>query len=608
MIASTETSERDVKQTEASPQFTAAPPQLNPLAAGAPIEVTVNADGIRFEVIDDSRRGGFARESGTITDRVIARCERELQRRPQSARAYTNLGIALMNGGDANAAQEAFDKALTIDPKFYVASMNLARILAGQGRVEEAEHIYSSVAHSHEKDPAPVLGLAHVAIRRGQYDNAVEFLRKAMELGHKAITAKHLLGLLLLRLGKTRDAISILRAATHLQVREPALYEALGVAYSVSGDHRRAVLAFKSALSLTPWAKNSVLGLTQALLSLHRTDEAREVLVSYLEKNPQDDDAKRLLARAYAILRQYRFASAQLVQVWNHLEQSESEDLELKVELANNIGVNYFNNREIHLAEQWFLKAVAASPKGSALPYANLARVYLFQQLIPKAYDLLKHARALFGNHPDIISLMALCLFNVGSYKESVDLLKLVYEAGGATPWIYAQLSDSLAEGLGDMNSAFRIGKEAYQKFPNESVVVNNLAYLYLTLGDAQSARPILEKHGKANKEHDSLSELLLLATTGLLRIVEGDLVQGGRLYRKASRLAAQSGNERLRDAIMQKMYLELARAHLARQEHQSASENVQKGLTIDGGLLFKQQLQTLQGSLRSLPPGNPSR
>jgi Flp pilus assembly protein TadD len=58
-------------------------------------------------------------------------------------------------------------------------------------------------------------------------------------------------------------------------------------------------------------------------------------------------------------------------------------------------------------------------------------------------------------------------------------------------------------------------------------VVVNNLAYVYLMLGNAKAARPILESlkpKGNAGKE---LSNVSLTVTSGLLHIVEGDLELG---------------------------------------------------------------------------------
>src|SRR5215831_10371004 len=114
MIVSSQTGEREVSQAEATPQFTAAPPQLNPLAAGSPLAVPIKADGIVIEPVDDLVSGDFIRGSGTITDRVIARSEREVARRPRSARAHTNLGIALLNAGDVESSQKAFETALSI--------------------------------------------------------------------------------------------------------------------------------------------------------------------------------------------------------------------------------------------------------------------------------------------------------------------------------------------------------------------------------------------------------------------------------------------------------------------------------------------------------------
>src|SRR6185312_8849154 len=145
MIVSSATSETEVKQAETAPQFTAGPPQLNPLAANSPIAVTISADGITLNLIDDLSHGDLVRGSGSITDRMIERSEREVTRRPKSARAHANLGIALLNAGDLESAEKQFETTLSIDPEHYIASMNLARIRTEQKRFEDAERIYSEL-------------------------------------------------------------------------------------------------------------------------------------------------------------------------------------------------------------------------------------------------------------------------------------------------------------------------------------------------------------------------------------------------------------------------------------------------------------------------------
>ena len=56
------------------------------------------------------------------------------------------------------------------------------------------------------------------------------------------------------------------RLAAKKDVRSPFLYQALGVAYAVAGDSKRAVRSFKTALTLAPEMKDAVRALSIVLL------------------------------------------------------------------------------------------------------------------------------------------------------------------------------------------------------------------------------------------------------------------------------------------------------------------------------------------------------
>jgi len=594
----------NVKQAESAPQFTANMPHLNPLAAASSIAITKHADGITLEFVPDREKSDLVRGSGTIADKMIARSEKEVARRPKSAKAHTTLGIALLNAGDVNSAQAEFEAALSIDPVHYVAALNLARTRIEQGRFEDAERIYFHLKEHYPQDPTPVLSLANMAIRKGQYDVAARMLRDAIGLGHKAITAKHLLGLMLLKLGRNREAISILRLAAHLEVRSPALYEALGVAYNVEGDYRRAVVALKTSLSLNPGAQDATRGLAFALLELKQTDEATNLLVGYLERNPQDYAAKQLLARAYAARRQYRSAIAQLTQVWSDIDEIDEKDstmLSLRVNLANNIGAYYLENCEIQQAELWFGRSISIGPNVSPIPYNNLARVSLRKRAADAAFEILRRAKDRFGDNPDTLFMLSVCYYQVGLYDTAIAQISGLVESGKATPEIQCFLSSVFFEGKGDYETGMRIAKDAFKRFRDNDVAANMLAYAYLLMGDPVAARPIIEAHIEKDDEHwtHPSTRVTFTATYGLLRITEGDLKEGTRLYRKAEKMCSQLGLKELARVVVQKMNLELARAYIRNRDFESATEKVREGLAIrDGNLQYEQHLQALEKRL----------
>jgi Flp pilus assembly protein TadD len=92
----------------------------------------------------------------------------------------------------------------------------------------------------------------------------------------------------LLTLGKSQEAIRHLRFAARTEVRSPAIYQALGVAYVMADDVKSAVRSFKTALTLAPEMKDAVHALANVLLQQGHTSSLVELLAAYLERQPND--------------------------------------------------------------------------------------------------------------------------------------------------------------------------------------------------------------------------------------------------------------------------------------------------------------------------------
>lgn len=104
-----------------------------------------------------------------------------LQKDTRSLLAWTNLGNSEMRLGRANAAEEAFRKALEIQPDAADTLNNLAWLLYEQKRVEEAEPIARKAAMTKAPDAWTRLDtLARILAARGLCDEAKETFRKAV--------------------------------------------------------------------------------------------------------------------------------------------------------------------------------------------------------------------------------------------------------------------------------------------------------------------------------------------------------------------------------------------------------------------------------------------
>lgn len=151
-----------------------------------------------------------------------------------------------------------------------------------------------------------------------------------------------------------------------------------------------------------------------------------------------------------------------------------------------------------------------------------------------------------------------------------------------------------LSDDEGRLDEALEVLREAHDRFPDETGIVNNLAYVHLMRGEPSEARKVLEIVNVAERN----SSVYLTATWGLLKLWEGDLSEAVELYQSASELASSLGKRVLALTARQKMHLELARHFLRIGNRQKAAIEVRKGLSIGGNSKYKESLHGIHDRL----------
>ena len=138
-------------------------------------------------------------------------------RSPRKARVHVNLGQALAERGDPDAAIREYRLALALVgdlPRSEALILrNLSAALASQGRWDEAE---DALRRGAERDPANADVLTNLAIalaRRGDLDGAEGWARRALALRPDDGQALHLLGTVRLRRGDAAGALEPLEQA-----------------------------------------------------------------------------------------------------------------------------------------------------------------------------------------------------------------------------------------------------------------------------------------------------------------------------------------------------------------------------------------------------------
>jgi len=248
-----------------------------------------------------------------------ALAERALQIDPALAEAHSSLAFAVINyDHDWARAEQEFKLATQLNPGYVTAHHYYAFFLAALARFDEA---FAEMRHAQAIDPlSPYLnsdaGWIHYFAR--QFDQAIEFYHRALEIEPNFALAHAYLGLAYERQGKHAEAIAELQRAVQLSGGSADMTAWLGYVYAMAGqpDEARRVLdelhkrARQQYVSLHNTAMiYAALGeLDQAFAWLENAYERRAGWLHCLRVDPRLD-ALRRDARFADLLRRFRLTS-----------------------------------------------------------------------------------------------------------------------------------------------------------------------------------------------------------------------------------------------------------------------------------------------------------
>ena len=561
------------------------------IAAG-PIDVVKSDDHIHLKWREPSYHVR-THEAENFLGEAVARSRRDVDKHPDSPRSRMNLGVALMNADQVDEAIVEFESALRIDPSQYAALAHLVTARLRRGEVDQAERLAASLRQEFPADSVGPIMLACIAVRHGQSEQAVAALEDAIRLDQKSPLPRYLLGMVLMALDKESKAIAQLKAATRLDPYSPVFQRGLGVVYAVHGDLKRAVRAFKTSLALDPYAVESVCGLAKILIEQGDAESVIQLLSDYLSGRGDDRVVQELLAQAYRTQQQFVEMRRHLLQALRSLEGDESpEAVTERARLMNNVGVACLSHNDLGMAEQWFRKSLNLVPHPAA--FQNLHEVCL---KLNDANSVRRVIDQWLENCPqddDVQVLAAVNHAEDGDRERGIRELRELIERGVVTPRVFSALGALLSDDEGRLDEALVVVREAHERCPEETGILNNLAYVHLMRGEPSEAHKVLKN---VNVE-DRKNSVYLTATWGLLKLWEGDLSEAVESYNSAAQLARSLGRRRLAQTARQKMHLELARHYLRVGDRPKAAIEARKGLLIRGNFKYQESLRHINDKL----------
>ena len=153
-------------------------------------------------------------------------------------------------------------------------ALRYAAELYAQGKWGDAKLLCCEISITHPTHPGALNLLATIAFQEGDYEGALDVLRRVVRLSGNRAVAYFNMGVALRELGRSDEEIA---AYDQALVLHPGFFEALfnrGTALHAMGRHGDALASFDEAIAIRPECAEAFNNRGNALGDLHRYDEA----------------------------------------------------------------------------------------------------------------------------------------------------------------------------------------------------------------------------------------------------------------------------------------------------------------------------------------------
>jgi predicted O-linked N-acetylglucosamine transferase (SPINDLY family) len=181
---------------------------------------------------------------------AIAQYHRAIERQPQSAVLFCELGGCYRQSGDMGRAIQAFERAITLDPDCIDAYRGAADAALAQARKPGLPS--KAVADLKKFAAMYLIALARRQSRHGVPGNPEASLHEAIVLDPKGATAYAALGEFLEARGRYSEAEKPLRRAIALDTKQASAHVTLGNALQSLGRYEEMEAAYRRALDIDP--------------------------------------------------------------------------------------------------------------------------------------------------------------------------------------------------------------------------------------------------------------------------------------------------------------------------------------------------------------------
>ena len=410
---------------------------------------------------------------------------------------------ALINSDQLAEAEEQLNAILKLAPKEAVALNLLGTVRAKQGRLDDAEALFTRSIQSDKELVGAYMNLAYLYLLKGQAEKTALQLKEVLRLQPGNVDASYRLAWLLLSLGRFDESISVINTAKQKQSLSIPLLNLLGDAHLKKRDVRNAEEVYLLVLKEQSSNGDALLGL--AASAQVRGDAQTASL--YLER------AKDVIAESSDLL--HKFA---LVAQNSGLKNEALSALKRAIELSPKEPSYHFalglawlmDPADLQEAEGVFHQFLKLQPENSR-GQLYLGYVLLKQKKHAEARVWLEKSIRKETGTPEPFYYLGLIAQEQNENERAIELLAKAIQLAPSYASPHVALGATYLK-LKDYPGAQQAFETAVKLNPNDSKAHYNLAVLFARLKNqarAQQEMQIVENLKKTGKVQASEDDAL---------------------------------------------------------------------------------------------------
>ena len=375
-------------------------------------------------------RSSATAPSGKIDDSLRLMPPADLTLEPAGQRkadALSNFieGARLEESGEIDAALDAYQKVLTVDPGEIELASRVASLLTQQEDFPRAIDILKDAIKANPKQSAPFLQLAFLYAKYlRKPEQALKYANQAITLEPENIDAYQRIYEIELTRGRPKEALAALDRATKVESKDPAFWTRLGKLYAASlfqpeatpapEDLRRVNVLFQRAVAHAGTDAAAIKEVADYFAATQQIEEAIPLYLKVLELQPADSNAREKLASGFVATNQ-RAKAVELLQRIVQDSPEKYQPYELLAQMFDDEARALLRENQTEAAKARFAKA-AANYEQSLLINPGRGQTYLrLTELLigplhegERAEKILLEARGRFPQVPEFTYFLAL--------------------------------------------------------------------------------------------------------------------------------------------------------------------------------------------------------